>query len=298
MYFGSIREIVYPVGHSTDNAYLSELIWDISSVPFLGLAGEITTENNLKFRLDFQGAIPVVSGQMHDYDWMYLSFDGSSFDPGEDNWSHRSISDNHLDYAFIIEAEISGPLLSGRRWGLHIAAGYHLDWWSFSGTKISSLYTEQGGLFFPVSPKDYEDGDPFRNAPGVGTGTTSITYEVAFHIPFAGLMGVYQGDRFRFSTRLAIGPVIAADHDHHIYTGYHYFDTGIGGPWMQASIYLGFRLGEAGELFLDSQFSGFPEFSGTVQQYTESGSYVGGTTGGAGFQYWNTSFSLGYAFRF
>ena len=281
--FGMVREIVYPVGLDTDNSYLSELRWDIKPAFMIGMSTGFTTAKDLVFKVNFQGALPAKSGEMYDYDWLYLNLS---------DWSHRSISDIELESAFIIDADIKGKLVRGNRWSLTISGGYHLDWWSWIDHTKEYLYSTSSGF----APEDWETGDPFRDFSATGDGSTGITYSVAYHVLYAGIGTVFSGETLNFTAGFQIGPVLALDHDHHLNTSTHYFDTGIGGPWMSVQTRFGIRTGVLGEFFINLNLSGFPEFKGRTDQYTESGYYIGSTSGGAGFQFWRAGFDIGYSF--
>ena len=288
--YGMVREIVYPVGYDTDNPYLSELRWDIKPAVMLGLGAGLVTKGHLSFNLDVQGALPISSGEMYDYDWLYLN---------RDDWSHRSISDIKLSSAFIIDFSIAGPVIHRDTWEIDISAGYHLDWWSWIDSVREYYYTLDGSNYvFPDPPKDYETGDPFLNYEWDGDGETGITYEVAYHIPFFGMGARYSGRFVSLETRFRIGPVLAFDHDHHINRGLHFYDSGIGGPWLGFDARLGLDIWDPGEWFMDVEIVGFPEFSGRVDVYDDNGNFLGSTSKGAGFQFWRLGLTLGYEFTF
>lgn len=283
---GMAREIVYPVGYPTDNEYLSELRWDINPAMMVGFSAALKTPRQLKIELDFQGALPVSSGRMYDYDWLYLDVD---------DWSHRSIHDITIEHAFIIDAEISGPVMKRPKWSLRFSAGYHLDWWSWNDVVLEFLYsTNQSGStdFTEV----FGPGDNFRDQYVLGDGNPGISYEAAYHVPYVGIGYRRLGNRITINTSLVIGPVFVGSHDHHIVRGLHFYDFGIGGPWLGWIGVMEWRISQAGSLMFNGEIVWTPEIVGTTAAYTDEGVYLGSTANGAGFQFWRIGATIGYRF--
>ncbi|MDT8298816.1 MAG: omptin family outer membrane protease [Spirochaetaceae bacterium] len=283
---GMAREIVYPVGYSTDNPYLSELRWDIKPALMVGVSAALETPRDLNVGLDIQGALPISSGRMYDYDWLYLN---------RDDWSHRSLHDIKIEHAFIIDVGISAPMLRRWNWSLRFSAGYHLDWWSWNDAVLERLYsTNKNGRtdFTEV----FGSGDKFRDLHVLGDGSPGISYEVAYHVPYAGIGFRYTGHRTVFDTSLVLGPVFVGSHDHHIVRGLHFYDFGIGGPWLGWDGSMEWRISQNGSLMFAGEIVWTPEIVGNTAAYTDEGVYQGSTAKGAGFQFWRIGATIGYRF--
>ena len=275
---GMVRELVfYPDNLSHASKYLSELRWEISPAYLNGWSFEMDASRAGTYRLDFLSALPLPTGQMQDFDWMYTN---------RTDYTHWSLHDITLKSAFEVELAAEWPVVSKRDWEFTLGLGYRLDWWSWKDAMVSlrhlSFYT----------PRTYSPGDPEPPGPlQPQNGIDGIHYEVAYNVFFASL-GVKVKGPLELGVQVNCGPVLAWGHDHHFRSA-HYYDLAFGGPWLSVVQDLALPLGDDGSLGFSVDFVWLFEMRGMTTKYSEAGVFQKRFNTG-GFQFWRVGGFLGY----
>ncbi|WP_461246577.1 omptin family outer membrane protease [Treponema sp. R6D11] len=108
--YGQAMEYVYSLPKDTKNEFLSELIWDMKPVFYLGIQGEYGRTDLMKApgffsSLSFKVGIPADSGVMEDRDWLW---------PSNANLTRFSSHTNKTDAYIQLDAAVgaSFPIIS------------------------------------------------------------------------------------------------------------------------------------------------------------------------------------------
>ncbi len=192
---GEARELVYEFDLFGRRGKLSELIWDIENVVMAGgvLSARVTPE--LALHAGFWAAATKGEGQMEDYDWLY----------GPDaDWTDWSLSDVDVEEAYTFDLNGTYRLLQEKAFALHAMAGYKRMHWAWKDYGIRYIYTEE----------------TFRDSVGENDGTTGITYEQTFDIPYVGVAASLDMKPVALSAYAAYSPLVRGeDHDEHLFRG-------------------------------------------------------------------------------
>lgn len=193
--------IVYADGTSGSNHFpFSELEW-----PLDVWLGRIDAGLNIGSSWRINGVLKMdlsdPDSNMKDSDWGYwyvLGVPGTSASDF-DIYSESSISKFE---AFIFDIDVEWAFLQRERWSLFTGLGYQYQNFDFEGQLIQErLYI--GGM--PITTF-------------IGDGSTSITYEITYSMPYALIGGDFLiGDNFTLSGSFAYAPWVEADDkDNHV----------------------------------------------------------------------------------
>ena len=283
MAYGMAREIVfYSPEDNAISPYLSELRWEIKPAYLVGGSFLWDAGRKGRYTLTLQGALPLASGQMQDFDWMYTN---------RSDFTHWSLHDITIKTAFVGDVSGDWPVFSRQGWQITLGTGYHVDWWSWD----DAVRAVRHAPF--TSPQTYEPGDPLIPATSVPQpGQDGIHYRVLYNVLYGSLGVSYDRQPVRAQLRFIIGPVLAWAHDHHFRRG-HYYDTAFGAPWLGGDFTLDVALGKTLSLVLGFDGAWMPEIKGITRYFTESGTYRGYSKS-AGFQFWRIKGDVGLRIAF
>lgn len=289
---GQAREIVYDTnddstqGMSSSNGYyLSELIWDLKNIFYIGTSASINIKNRFYINTGIWTAVNDGSGFMNDYDWIYWnSDDGRPYflhdrDGKTDlsNWSESSVS---LVNSLIFDINGSFDFIPYKKNSMTVLIGYKYIYWDWTDSVIDSLY------------------DGVEDV--IEVGLNGIDYNLGLHIPYLGIgYGLETIRGLEFRGRIIYSPfVIAMDHDHHILRSLHFYDNAYFGQFISGSLEIGYQFTSffclIGRISGDYLF----EKKGSTYVYNESQALLGIIPDGAGIQYQAFSISLNASFSF
>ena len=220
---GQAVELVYPT--DTKGKYLSELLWDIKPLYYLGFNIDVGLKDVMGGKgyfstLSFMAGLPNISGIMEDRDWM--SIENSKL-------THFSRHANMTDYFFMIDWKngFSFPVSF-----FYFKPFLNLSWMNFSfsgkdgyGKRARAKEFDKYGngvKFFPISdnPERYDF-----------SGVTVILYEQNWLLLAPGVIfGTNILSPFSFNLSFQISPLtFCYAVDHHLTSYKTYYDyTGVG----------------------------------------------------------------------
>jgi outer membrane protease len=127
--YGQAMEYVYPLPGETNNEFLSELIWDMKPVFYLGVQAEFSRIDKMKgpgffSSLSFKAGIPLDSGVMEDRDWLYpANSDLTRFSSHTNRTNEFFLLDAAAGYSFPVKSFLYiKPFISGS-WARFAFAG-------------------------------------------------------------------------------------------------------------------------------------------------------------------------------
>ena len=273
--YGESREIVYL--SSIDKTYLSELIWDLSDILYIGGSASLNFKNRLYLNTGFWTSINQGNGYMMDFDWIsgYIQSDGY----GRTDWTHWSLSSVDIVESFLFDINLSFDFVESRELNLSVIGGYKSIYWDWSDKVLDSFY----------------DGVPDV----IPVGVDAIDYQLGLDIIYLGIGSGFYTHGFFIDGNFVYSPIVfGTDHDHHILTATHYYDKIILGQYIAFSIRSGYRFTNFFTLTGSFSVEYLFETRGTTYEYNESGVQTGEYTGGAGIQYEAVSISINAAFNF
>lgn len=192
---GQTRERVYDP--ESGGRKVSQLNWKFNNAAVIKGAVNWDILPRVSFGASGWTTLASKGGYMDDTDWM----DEGRSDP-TDQSRHP---DTRLNYANAFDFSLTGWLLNTPSGRLGIMAGYQESRYSFKSA---------GGTY------DYTDEDTGMSDTGTFTaGVPVIGYKQRFRVPYVGVTGLYQYERFTFSgTFKYSGWVRADDSDEHYLT--------------------------------------------------------------------------------
>lgn len=283
---GQAREIVYLNDES--DVYLSELIWDLDDILYVGASSSLNYKNRLFINAGLWMGVNDGTGYMNDFDWYNLT--GTSYpeydDYGRTGWTHWSLSSVEIVDSLIFDINLSYDFVSGRKFKFAAVAGFKYIYWDWTDSVLDSLY--------PSGPDVIE------------TGINAIDYSLALNIPYLGIgASVEVNPLFFVDGRLSYSPaVIGRDHDHHKLRvdygagGIHFYDEIFFGQFVSLALKSGINVTDFFRISMMVSGDYLFERRGNTYVYDDDGDYKGRINGGAGIQYQSLSFSLNGAFSF
>lgn len=276
-FYGDVREIVY---YDAKGTYLSELLWDMSNLFYIGVSASINIINRLYVNAGLWHSINPGNGFMEDFDWLNLKANNYPInnDHNRNGWTNWSLSTVDIVDSYFFDFNYSFDFLDERKHSLTFFLGYKSFYWDWSDIVQNYTYS-------------YSVPDPI--------GKNSIDYQLTLNIPYLGMGYSYYFNLFFISFRSIYSPIVSAnDHDHHILTGMHYYDSVSSGHYLGLSLKSGYKLNTyfmlSGQIDFDYMF----EARGNTKIYNESGFLTGNILGGAGIQYQSISISIKATFNF
>jgi outer membrane protease len=184
---GEAREVVYDYDEVGRRVKVSELIWDIENVVMLG--GTLSAKIGQRYKLEgtFRMAVTEGEGQMENFDWLSEGSD----------WTDFSLSDVEVKDTYSFDLRASAEFYRRQSVGLSAVLGYRQDHWGWEDQLLRWIYSTDG----------------FRDDIGEGDGSTSITYEQTFFIPYAGLALTLQNGPFSGEVFFHYSPFVTAEDD-------------------------------------------------------------------------------------
>jgi len=285
--WGKAREIVFDdSGVQNQNDYLSELLWDLKHTPLFGIKSDWRGERANHLRIELSFAIPSMPvGKMEDYDWIFTDRD----------WSHWSLSSVKLRWGFIFDVSYEEVLASSGFFKLKLGLGYHMDWWGWKDKTEDSLYSSFDDADDRLLPDKFNSarGDGFRDRGDVvPVGVNGINYFAMYHVPLLTVRGNFEWNAIALSVLGRVGPVLAIDKDHHLLRadlgpkGGYFYSFAFGGPWVDTSLEVEFKITHRFLLSLRSEFAWLNETKGVKVIVPTEGktAYFRRKKGGLAFQ--------------
>ena len=291
-------EIVYPT--DTKGKYLSELLWDMKQLFYLGIQAEfglddIMSKAGFFSDLSFKAGFPGDTGDIEDRDWLSLE---------NSNLTHYSIHNNKTREFFIIDFRngASIPLSF-----LYIKPFLNFSWmrFSFSGNNGHGEYargkkydnngspiednSSNPSMYFPISdnPKIY----PF-------TGEV-ITYEQNWLLLAPGFtLGTRILSPFSFDLSFQISPLTyCASLDNHLTTQAIYHDFTYLGLFLESAGNVSFNW-EFIKLSIEFSYRYISDTKGVTYQGSQNSAYVflSSNESGAGLSMMDTRFLFKFKF--
>lgn len=248
-------EIVY--GESFEYVYksdkiLSELIWDMKPLYFLGLEAGLEWKKGLSLNAEASFGLPMVTGHMEDSDWRFLDF---NIDAGKTDFS-RHLAE--LEYATVLEVR-GGWNFSSTNQGRGVVSftpsiGYRYYSWKWKG---------QDGYVQQSYPSYYEWEESQTKVPAYGVG---ISYEQKFYIPTIGVSSSFApNNKLKMELGITFSPLVYSYNiDRHfqptigydyrestIWTEYH--DILTDGIFFEPSISVIWSVSKTAHLFLNAR---------------------------------------------
>lgn len=241
MLWGEARESVNlgpEVAHSTNNSYLSLLLWELKDIPMIMVKTRWDSGKIFGMELNFSAAIPgLPAGEMNDYDWFFTDRD----------WSHWSLSETTLRCGFSANTSVDFRVIDHGPLSFHLGLAALADYWYWSDILKEKIYSSTvSGITYPV-PFDTSNRHDFRSITSSGNfGKNAVDYETGYF----SLLSVFKlriQNRLRFvEINARIGPALAITHDFHKLRnaglGLRIYNLGIGLPWMDCSFAIGVHI--------------------------------------------------------
>lgn len=298
--WGRAEELVYPVSglqYSNQNKYLSQLVWDIHTVPLLEMEMKWKIGSFFETNIALDLAPPGwKTGNMYDYDWFFTDKD----------WSHRST--HNLTLSRGIRGDISGDfrLVDTGTFSFHAGIGYHLDSWAWIDVMQDSVYSSLSDNASTI-PRPFENQDGFRNQIKNNINQSSIDYEVNHHAFLVMMKFRFRRAVFFSEITGRIGPALVESIDLHKLRddgrggrGIQFKDSIFGFPWVDATVDFGFRTSEVLSLILRGEIAWLGEIRGDVDMYTRDDVFLGTASdqSGHGFLRGGLSFLVSWTPQF
>lgn len=282
--YGQAREIVFDnSGSSTQSQssfngyYLSELIWDLSSLYYAGISASLNFKNRIYINAGIWTSINSGDGYMNDYDW--VSGVPLHDRDGRTDLSHWSLSSVEIVDSLIIDINIAYDFLPVISWDFSILVGYKNLYWDWNDTILDSFHEGVADV--------------------LTVGSDGIDYKLNLSVPYFGLGGGWMPNGgFYLKGSFIYSPFVDGDaHDHH-YRKAHFYDSISFGHYLSGSLKTGYKFPKIFSLFIQLSGQYLFEARGDTQIYSETGEYDRSIYGGAGIQYQALSVSLNAAFSF
>jgi len=178
--YGKALELVYPLPGQTNNELLSELIWDINSVFYLGVQAQfslvdLTSAPGFFSSLSFKAGIPARSGIMEDRDWLM---------PSSGELTHFSSHTNKTRQFFIADAVV-GFTLPVKNFYFKPFISFSWMHFSFTGSDGYGLYPSGNVSFSGKEVIRYKQDWLLLLSPGLSAGVkvfSRLTFDLSFNI--------------------------------------------------------------------------------------------------------------------
>ncbi|MCL2800216.1 MAG: omptin family outer membrane protease [Treponema sp.] len=286
--YGQTFELVYPTAQ-TKGELLSELIWDMKPIFYLGLNLEYGLENIMRSAgffasLSFRAGIPGDSGVIENRDWMSQQ---------NGNLTHFSSHTNNTREFFMLDAAIGASIPIGKNF--YIKPFLSTTWmhFAFTGRDGYGIYAREtpplSGVF-----QDINDNPVTRSFDGEDV----IHYKQDWFIIAAGISaGTKMFYPFTFDVSFLISPLTycTAD-DVHIERGIRFLDYALFGLYMEPRIKITFSI-ERFDLSLEAAYRYIGRTRGPSYARTNTqSSFSSSGQAGSSLSLYEARFLLAYRF--
>ncbi len=269
---GEAHEVVYDEDILGRRYKLSELIWDIDNVVMLG--GTLTAQIGQRYKLQgtFWTAVTEGEGQMEDYDWL----------AGPDiPWTDYSLSDVDVKDTYSFDLRASAELFREKSLGLSAVVGYRQDHWGWEDHGVNHIYSKDG----------------FRDDVGDDDGSTGITYEQTFYVPYAGLTLNLQKGPASAEIFFNYSPfMMAEDDDFHVFRETRFQVEADGGDYYSYGVRGSYAITPNWSASASAEWQIIEELVGDATISDPEGSSEIEDSGGISSEWAVFSVSLGYTF--
>lgn len=260
---------------------ISELNWQLNSVPMLGLGFTFPAADQLRLNLDYWRNVVDGDGTMDDYDWLYVGADWS-------HWSHHSDTTVREVSTLDASLELGVYRTNGDDTEIHVLLGYrmdNLDWQATGGRGIYSVDSYRDtAVSFPAVPV--------------------IAYEQHYSSPYFGIgfdaANSRGGMDMLFSGSIRYSPwVQGKDEDIHYLRDLRFEEEGSDGEWLAVELELDVAISSRLSVLLGYSYQEYREIKASmvVTDLTtgDRGYYPDGS---AGLDHFSNMFTLGAKFHF
>lgn len=237
---GESKEFVVDEGST-----VSKLFWKIDNTPIV--KADLAWQIFPRLSLNARGWTSVSSSQslMDDYDWS---------DPNQrevnTDWSHHP--DTALNYANEYDLNINVLLIDQPHFKLGTTAGYQENRFSWIARGGSFEYSDED------ENGDYIAGTARSIHGEFESGVANIGYQQKFSMPYLGLTGQYQYNKFELNTALKYSPwVKAKDKDNHYMREITFKTQGKNSDYYGVTANAGYYLLPSTKLFTEVTWNSF-----------------------------------------
>jgi outer membrane protease len=268
MVYGDSREVVY-----SGSEKLSELFWDINSVPMAGLVFSLDTPHRLSANAGFWTAVGEGQGAMDDYDWLVYS--------GDENWSDWSHSPVEVKDAIRWDLNLTYALVQKTDFNLNAQLGYRHMFWKWA---------DQGGYFI------YSSENGFRDMAGAFEDITGIEYEQTFDIPYLGVSTGWRGRKATLAAYALFSPFVSAnDEDYHFYSDTRFTESFNNGDFWALGLTGRYQLNSRLYLLVGIEYQEIAEMRGSM---SIDGVSIPSSVADAGISHQSTTGTLALGYEF
>ena len=269
---GQAREVVYSADELGGEYKLSELFWDIEEVVMAGGSLSVQIGPRNRVSAGYWTAVTEGSGQMDDFDWLYGP---------ETPWSDWSLSDVDVRDTYAFDLNLAAELFRQNNLTFSGVVGYRQDQWSWDDHGLGYIYSENG----------------FRDSVGLSDGSTGITYEQLFSIPYLGVIIGLNGPRLSAEVYFHYSPLVEAeDHDYHVFRDTKFDTEASGGDYYGTGIRVGYRFNPQWSSTVSADWQIIPEMRADTTIIAPDGTETIPNSAGIANEWMMLSFSVGYDF--
>jgi outer membrane protease len=284
-FYGQAEEIVYPSSEFKADL-LSQLLWDMKPVFYIGLLADFSRRNPMEkwggfANLSFKYGLPRKSGKMEDRDWE--SYENTAL-------TSFSSHDNQTNKLFLLDlsAGFSVPLNRIILLKAYLNVSYmHLGFSGFNGYgKYARGNPPYSGKYYPI-----DDNPTLKDYYGKVINYTQNWFHIAPGVSF----GFFFHKNFSAELSFAISPLIFCnDEDQHLTTNVQFLDIMRGGLLIEPGLNFSFIANKWIELSLGCSWRHISKTRGETywRKPIGEGAYFQQGMAGAGFSFIDTGFSL------
>jgi outer membrane protease len=246
MVYGESREIVYQnfFGYSEK---MSELFWDINSIPMVGLVLSLETPHRLTANAGYWTAVDEGQGALDNYDWLIYS--------GDDNWSDWSHSPVEVDEAFRWDVNLAYAVIQKPSFNLNTLLGYRHMFWKWADHGGNFIYSSENGFRDLTGSFETYFGD-----------STGIEYEQTFDIPYLGLSTGWRGRKVAVDAYVLFSPLVSAeDEDYHVYRDTRFTESFEDGDFWAAGLNARYHFNDQLYLLVGVEYQEVSEIRGSME---------------------------------
>jgi len=267
--YGQAAEIVFPQPGETKNNLLSELIWDMKPVFYLGLQAQFSRKDLMKkpgffSLLSFKAGIPANSGVMEDRDWL---------SPANNELTHFSSHTNKTSQLFTVDAAVGFTLPV--KLFFYFKPFFSFSWmhFSFTGKDGYGIYPSGNVSFSGKEVIRYKQ-DWLIFSQGLSAGVKilpQLTLDISFKISLL---------------------TYCTDTDEHLLTDTKYIDITAGGLYLEPSFNITYSVKKT-DFMLNISYKKISNTSGSIYESVKNKDYqLSPNKAGAGLSLFDMSFTF------